>query len=65
MNELKIAGRYGCSSIEYEQAVALVESGKVSVDDCLSVAAPLQDGQEWFDRLHAAEPGLVKVVLNP
>lgn len=64
MNELKITGRYATST-EYEQAIALVESGKVSVTDCLSKAAPLQDGQEWFDRLHAAEPGLVKVVLNP
>jgi len=43
----------------------VVGSGKVSVDDCLSKVAPLKDGQEWFERLHALEPGLLKVVLVP
>ncbi|MBQ4062018.1 MAG: alcohol dehydrogenase catalytic domain-containing protein [Christensenellaceae bacterium] len=64
MNELKIVGRY-CTSTEYETAIALIANGKVDVSDCISVVAPLQDGQQWFDRLHAAEPGLVKVVLEP
>jgi hypothetical protein len=25
----------------------------------------LEDGPEWFKRLHAREPGLTKVVLTP
>lgn len=57
-------GRYGTFT-EYEGALGLLASGKVSVDDCLSKVAPLKDGQEWFDRLHALEPGLLKVVLVP
>ena len=57
-------GRYGTFT-EYEGALHLVGSGKVSVDDCLSKVAPLQEGQEWFERLHAMEPGLLKVVLVP
>jgi threonine dehydrogenase-like Zn-dependent dehydrogenase len=57
-------GRYGTFA-EYEGALGLLASGKVSVDDCLSQVAPLKDGQEWFERLHSMEPGLLKVVLVP
>ena len=64
MNELTIRGRY-CTSTEYETAIALIAAGKVDVSDCISEVAPLEDGQQWFDRLHAAEPGLVKIVLKP
>ena len=64
MKELQIRGR--CyTSVEYETSLRMVESGKISLEDCISVVAPLTDGQEWFDRLHAQEPGLVRVVLKP
>ncbi len=63
-NELRIQGRYGTVT-EYATALELVKSGAVDVSDCISAAVPLKDGQEWFDRLHAAEPGLTKVVLIP
>lgn len=63
-SELTIKGRYGTVT-DYETALDLLKSGAVDVSDCISKCVPLQDGQEWFDRLHAAEPGLVKVVLNP
>ena len=62
--ELQIVGRYACAT-EYETAIALLAAGKVDVSDCISKVVPLKDGQEWFDRLHAAEPGLVKLVLVP
>ncbi len=61
-NEIHWIGRYGTYD-EYESALALLSSGRVSVNDCISAAVPLQDGQVWFDRLHAAEPGLLKIVL--
>lgn len=67
-NEIKIQGRYGTAT-EYEIGLELVSSGKVSLDDCLSVVAPLEEGQKWFDKLHnpkvVAEEGLIKVVLKP
>lgn len=63
-SQIHWVGRYGTFT-EYEGALGLLASGKVNVDDCLSVVAPLKDGQEWFDRLHALEPGLLKVVLVP
>lgn len=63
-NEIHWIGRYGTFD-EFEAALSLMGSGKVNVDDCLSHVVPLKDGQEWFDRLHAQEPGLLKVVLVP
>ena len=63
-NEITIKGV--CYSIsEYEQALNMLQKGTIDVSDCISACVPLKDGQEWFDRLHAGEPGLVKVVLNP
>lgn len=63
-NEIHWIGRYGTFD-EYEAALALLASGKVGVEDCLSAAAPLQEGQLWFDRLRAAREPLLKVVLLP
>ena len=63
-DELKIVGRY-CTVMEYATSIDMLKNGKVDVSDCISAVVPLKDGQEWFDRLHAAEPGLTKVVLVP
>jgi L-iditol 2-dehydrogenase len=55
-----------CASAgEYSRAVELVASGAIDVALLISATAPLADGQKWFDRLHAAEPGLMKVILQP
>ncbi|MDR1440339.1 MAG: galactitol-1-phosphate 5-dehydrogenase [Clostridiales bacterium] len=64
MNELRLAGSYGCST-EYETAIDMLASGRLDVSDCISAVAPLSEGQQWFDRLRAAEKGLLKVVLAP
>ena len=37
----------------------------VDADSIISKVVPLAQGGEWFDRLHDAEPGLIKVVLEP
>ena len=55
-----------CASAgEYPQCLELIASGQVDVDSLLSAVAPLSDGDAWFQRLHKAEPGLMKVVLVP
>jgi L-iditol 2-dehydrogenase len=55
-----------CASAgEYPRAIQLLASGAIDVAPLISAVAPLADGQHWFDRLHAAEPGLMKVILNP
>lgn len=50
---------------EYPRCLEALASGRVNVDNVLSVVAPLAEGGQWLDRLHAAEPGLMKVVLIP
>jgi len=55
-----------CSSAgSYPEAIRLVAEGKVNLSGFVSRVAPLDEGVEWFRRLHEREPGLVKVVLQP
>jgi L-iditol 2-dehydrogenase len=55
-----------CASAgEYPECLDLIASGKVNVTDFISAVAPLEDGPRWFDRLHAREKGLMKVLLKP
>jgi L-iditol 2-dehydrogenase len=35
------------------------------VKPLISAVAPLEQGAEWFGRLHAREPNLMKVILAP
>ena len=64
INEIRLTGSYGCAT-EYETAIEMMTEGRIDVSDCVSAVAPLSEGQQWFDRLHAAEKGLLKVVLRP
>ncbi len=55
-----------CASAgEYPQAIAWMASGAIDVKPLISAIAPLEDGPRWFERLHAGEPNLLKVVLTP
>jgi L-iditol 2-dehydrogenase len=53
------------SSGEYPQAIELISSGAIKVHSLITAVAPLSDGPSWFDRLHAREPNLMKIVLDP
>jgi L-iditol 2-dehydrogenase len=55
-----------CASAgEYPEAMEMVSSGKIKVAPLISAVAPLRDGPEWFARLYAHEPNLMKVILDP
>jgi L-iditol 2-dehydrogenase len=55
-----------CASAgEFHRAIELVASGAIDVAPLISAVAPLAEGQHWFDRLHAAKSGIMKVVLKP
>jgi L-iditol 2-dehydrogenase len=55
-----------CASAgEYPEAIALMASGAIRVKPLITAIAPLAEGPEWFERLHAGEPNLLKVVLTP
>lgn len=55
-----------CASAgEYPEAIEMIASGKIKVRPLITAVAPLSDGPAWFERLHAREPNLMKVVLDP
>jgi L-iditol 2-dehydrogenase len=53
------------SSGEYPRSIELMASGAINVKPLITAIAPLEEGPDWFKRLHAREPGLTKVVLTP
>lgn len=62
--EISLLG--SCASAgEYPAALELLATGRVDASAMISACAPLRDGAEWFAKLHAREPGLLKVVLQP
>jgi L-iditol 2-dehydrogenase len=53
------------SSGEYPEAMKLMAQGKIQVKPLITAVAPLEDGAQWFSRLHSGEPNLMKIVLDP
>ena len=39
--------------------------GAIRVKAMISAVVPLEEGPQWFERLYAGEPNLMKVVLTP
>lgn len=55
-----------CASAgEYPRAMELMAAGKIKVSPLITAIAPLAAGPAWFERLHAGEPDLMKIVLDP
>ena len=55
-----------CASAgEYPAAIELLSSGKIQVKPLITAIARLDEGPQWFERLYAREPNLMKVVLTP
>lgn len=50
---------------EYPIVLDLMARKKIDAMPLVSATAPLSEGQSWFERLYAREPGLLKVVLEP
>jgi L-iditol 2-dehydrogenase len=62
--QIRIMG--SCASAgEYPVCIDLVARKAIRVDRLISVTAPLDEGQVWFDRLFNREPNLMKVILQP
>jgi L-iditol 2-dehydrogenase len=53
------------SSGEYPRAIELLARGVIQVKKLITAVAPLAEGPQWFERLYAREPNLMKVVLTP
>ena len=55
-----------CASAgEYPQAMEMIARGEIKVESLITAIAPLSEGASWFARLHAHEPNLMKIVLDP
>ena len=55
-----------CASAgEYSEAISLIVEGVIKVKPLITAVAPLEEGSSWFSRLHAREPNLMKIVLDP
>jgi L-iditol 2-dehydrogenase len=64
VKQLRLQGSCA-SSGEYPEAIELIASGKIQVKPLITAVAGLEDGPRWFERLHAREPNLMKVILTP
>jgi len=53
------------SAGEYPEAIELIARGAVTVKPLITAIAPLEEGAQWFTRLHNREANLMKVVLSP
>jgi L-iditol 2-dehydrogenase len=53
------------SAGEYPRAIEMLARGAVDVKPLISIVAPLKEGPSWFERLHAREANLMKVILTP
>lgn len=62
--QLRLQGT-AASCGEYPQAMEWMAEGKIRVKPLITAVAPLENGPQWFDRLHAREPNLMKIVLTP
>jgi L-iditol 2-dehydrogenase len=43
----------------------LIAAGKIQVTPLITAVAPLSEGARWFERLHAREANLMKIVIDP
>ena len=50
---------------EYPKCIEMLSRGAVQLKPLISMVAPLEQGPEWFQRLHSREANLMKVILTP
>lgn len=62
--EISLQGTCGCNG-EYPQCIDLMRSGAINVAPLITAQITLNDGPEWFKRLHAGDPDQMKVVVRP
>lgn len=62
--ELKVLGSCAIRG-EYEVILDLLKSDKITVNDQISVVAPLSEGALWFSKLYKNDGTLKKVILVP
>lgn len=62
--ELSLYGTCACAG-EYPEALEALHTGRIQVRPLMSAIVPLEEGGEWFFRLHGGQEPLIKVILQP
>jgi L-iditol 2-dehydrogenase len=62
--QLRLQGS-AASAGEYPRCIDMLARGRVNLKPLISVVAPLEEGPQWFERLHERHPNLMKVILSP
>ena len=65
LKELHVHGVFAFASRDYEDALRLIESGRVEVTPLITHRFPLSDFQKAFDLLASRKEPVVKVLLRP
>ena len=53
------------SAGEYPRCIDLLSRRAIDLKPLISMVAPLEEGPQWFERLHGREANLMKVILRP
>lgn len=53
------------SNGEYKACIDLMSRGAIQVDPLITAYSSLDEASDYFDRLHAGEDGLMKVIVQP
>jgi L-iditol 2-dehydrogenase len=62
--QLRLQG--SCASAgEIPRCIELLATKQIKVDKIISAVAPLEQGADWFAKLYAGAPGVMKVILAP
>jgi L-iditol 2-dehydrogenase len=62
--QLRLQG--SCASAgEIPRCIELLATQQIKVDKIISAVAPLEQGADWFAKLYAGAPGVMKVILAP
>jgi L-iditol 2-dehydrogenase len=62
--QLRLQGS-AASAGEYPRCIELLARGEIDLKPLISVIAPLEEGPQWFERLHSRQANLMKVILTP
>ena len=63
--EIEIRGAYGYTSEDFQQAINLLATKKVSIKPFITHVLPLQDINKGFEILTGKKENVIKVVLKP
>ncbi len=62
--EISLQGTCGCNG-EYPQCIDLMSRGLINVAPLVTAQITLDEGPQWFKRLHDGDPSQMKVVVRP